>query len=135
MKNTTFRSHCPINYAQEVFGDRWSLLVVRDLLFKKKSYYGEFLASEEGISTNILADRLQRLEDYGIVEKHSGNEGRNRSRYSLSQKGIDLLPILLEMILWSAKYDKKTKTPPEFISQLKRNRDMVSAQVVRELAT
>ena len=106
---------------------------MRDLLFKEKNTYGDFLSSEEGISTNILANRLQRLEDHGIVAKHASKGGRNRVLYSLTEKGVDLLPILLEMISWSAKYDKKTEAPRKFVSELSENRDAVANQILREL--
>jgi len=134
MTKDAFRSHCPINYAQEIFGDRWSLLIIRDLLFKKKRRYAEFLTSEENISTNILADRLERLEKFGLIEKIISKESPPRGQYSLTQKGVDLLPILLEVILWSAKHDDKTEAPPEFISRLKKNRTKVAAQIRLEVS-
>lgn len=131
MKNSEkkYRSHCPINIAQETFGDKWSLLVIRDLMFKGKKYYGEFLKSEEKISTNILANRLENLEANGLISKTIDSENNSKYIYALTPKGIDLLPMLLEMITWSAKYDDKTGAPPEFIQQLKENK----ASLVREL--
>lgn len=113
-----YRSHCPINFAQETFGDKWSLLVIRDLMFKNKKYYGEFLASDEKISTNILADRLEKLELNGLVKKAIDKDNNSKKIYSLTQKGIDLMPLLLEMIAWAAKYDRKTEAPAEFIVRL-----------------
>ena len=124
-----YRSHCPINFAQEIFGDKWSLLIIRDLMFKGKKYYGEFLGSDEKISTNILADRLEKLEADGLITKAIDNENNAKKIYALTQKGIDLLPMLLEMITWSAKYDDETGTPAEFIQQLQEDKE----SLIREL--
>ena len=118
-----YRSHCPINFAQETFGDKWSLLVIRDLMFKDKKYYGGFLSSDEKISTNILADRLEKLEFNGLVTKAIDKENNAKKIYSLTQKGIDLMPMLLEMIAWAAKYDKKTEAPAEFIKRLNEDKE------------
>ena len=96
------RSDCPINFALELFGDKWTFLIVRDLMFKGKHYYKEFLDSEERIATNILADRLSLLVEAGIVTKTVDIEHKSKQIYKLSQKGIDLLPLLVEIILWSA---------------------------------
>lgn len=129
-KPQKFRSHCPINYVQEIFGDKWSLLIVRDLMFKKKKYYGEFLKSEEKISTNILADRLVKLEKNKIISKKQDAHHHSKYIYALTQKGKDLLPMLLEMLDWSAIYDDdKSDAPPLFIRRLKKNR----ASLIKEL--
>ena len=124
-----YRSHCPINFAQETFGDKWSLLVIRDLMFKGKKYYGEFLSSDEKISTNILADRLEKLETDGLITKAIDNKNNSKIIYALTQKGIALLPMLLEMIAWSAKYDDETETPAEFILKLEEDKE----SLIREL--
>jgi DNA-binding HxlR family transcriptional regulator len=109
------RSDCPINYALELFGDRWTLLIVRDLLFKGKHYYGEFLQAEEKIATNTLAHRLALLETSGIVTK-TGDPGHgSKFIYRISEKGIHLVPMLVEAILWSAKYDPDTTAEAEFL--------------------
>ena len=79
-----YRSHCPINFAQEIFGDKWSLLVIRDLMFKGKKYYGEFLASDEKISTNILADRLEKLEADGLITKSIDNANNSKKTLCLN---------------------------------------------------
>ena len=124
-----YRSHCPINFAQEIFGDKWSLLIIRDLMFKGKKYYGEFLSSDEKISTNILADRLEKLEADGLITKAIDNQNNSKKIYSLSQKSIDLLPMLLEMIAWSAKHDDETETPAEFIRKFEEDKE----SLIREL--
>jgi len=128
-----YRSHCPINFAQETFGDKWSLLIIRDLMFKGKKYYGEFLNSDEKISTNILADRLEKLEADGLITKATDKENNSKKIYALTQKGVDLLPMLLEMIAWSAKYDNKTGTPAKFIKRLKEDKDSLIQELVTSL--
>ena len=89
---------CPIRFGLGIFGDKWTLLLVRDLMFKGKRHYGEFTDPEENISTNILADRLARLVENGIVDKRRDDEHRARFVYSLTEKGIDLAPMMLAMI-------------------------------------
>ncbi len=130
-KPQQYRSHCPINYAQEMFGDKWSLLIVRDLMFKKKKYYGEFLKSEEKISTNILANRLEKLEKSNIISKKQDEHHHARYIYALTQKGKDLLPMLLEMLAWSALYDDKSEAPPLFVKRLEKNR----TSLIKDLRT
>lgn len=104
METVKKRSECPISCSLDVFGDKWSLLIIRDLMFWGKSTYGDFLKSEEGIATNILASRLQTLEENKIIEKleHPGSKAKNL--YRLTEKGIDLLPVLTEIYLWAEKY-------------------------------
>lgn len=122
MKRTK-RSHCPIAFALDIFGDKWSLLLLRDLLFKDKRHYSELLAAEEGISTNILSERLARLEAEGLIAKSQDKTSRRHFIYSPTLKGLDLLPALLEVILWSAKYDPKTAAPPSVMRRIRADRD------------
>ncbi|MEW6732605.1 MAG: helix-turn-helix domain-containing protein [Acidobacteriota bacterium] len=124
------RSGCSISLALDILGDRWTLLIIRDLMFHAKRYYTEFLASEEKIATNILADRLKRLEDEGIVSKRRDPDNQKKFIYHLTEKGIDLLPILLEMALWGAKYVDNTESPKELISRLKKDRDAVIKEIM-----
>ncbi|MGY8811093.1 MAG: winged helix-turn-helix transcriptional regulator [Pseudomonadales bacterium] len=112
------RSHCPINYALESFGDKWTLLIIRDLMFKTKTSFNEFLSSNEKISTNILADRLRRLESLGIVSKKVSDENRSKLIYSLTRKGRDLLPIMMEITQWSGRYDPQTNAPDSLLKRL-----------------
>lgn len=116
------RSHCPINYALESFGDKWTLLIIRDLMFKSKQSFGEFLTSNEKISTNILGDRLKRLEQLGIVSREVSEENKSKWIYSLTPKGQDLLPIMLEITQWSGKYDSKTNAPNALLKRLKNDK-------------
>ena len=124
------RSHCPIAYALDLFGDKWSLLVLRDLLFMGKRRYNEFLASEEGISTNILAERLRRLEAEGLVTKSRDGNNRRQSVYVPTRKGLDLLAVILEIIRWSAKHDPQTAAPPSFLRRLRNNREGLMRDIV-----
>lgn len=127
------KSDCPINYAMEIFGDRWTLLIVRDLMFKGKTHYGEFLHSEERIATNILADRLQLLEDQGIISKKGDPSHGSKWLYSLTSKGIDLMPLLIDMIVWSAKYDKHTAADNNFVKQAKADKTKLIARIKSDL--
>src|SRR6185369_164201 len=95
---------CVISNSLDIFGDKWTLLVVRDLFFFNKHEYREFLSSPEAIATNILADRLKRLLTAGIIAEQVHPENRSRKLYYLTAKGKGLLPILVEMAKWGAKY-------------------------------
>ncbi len=127
------RSNCPINFILETFGDKWTLLVVRDLMFKGKKYYGEFLESDEKISTNILAERLQRLESQGVITKEKDPDHKSKFIYALTEKGKALLPIMLEVTQWSSTYDSLTNTPKAFSEALKVDKDGVKKGVLDRL--
>lgn len=133
MKQLKRKSDCPINFSLEIFGDRWTLLVVRDLVFKGKHFYGEFLSSEEGIATNILADRLMLLENKGIVSKSKDPYHKQKIRYCLTQKGIDLLPVLVEIILWAAQYDHQSAVDLSFVNAVKNDRQGVLSEITNRL--
>lgn len=124
------RSDCPISNVLDYVGDRWSLLVIRDIaLFGKKSY-GELLESAEGIATNILSNRLNSLESSGVISKQPDPRDKRRNIYSVTEAGKDLLPILIEMILWSAKYDPETlNIPKDLVKKAKRDREGLIAQL------
>ncbi|MDI5899507.1 winged helix-turn-helix transcriptional regulator [Flavobacterium yafengii] len=104
MKKNKIRSECPISCVLDIFGDKWSLLIIRDMIFFNKNTYGDFLKSEEKIATNILASRLQGLEENGIIKKLDHPDSKAKVLYILTQKGIDLLPVLLEIHFWADKY-------------------------------
>jgi DNA-binding HxlR family transcriptional regulator len=124
------RSHCPVNFGLEVFGDRWSLLILRDMVFRGKKTYGEFLASEEGIATNVLAARLERLTAEGILRRERDEADGRKELYSLTGKGLDLIPMLFEMIAWSAKYDARSeaKRIPRLIDRIREDNRAVSGK-------
>jgi DNA-binding HxlR family transcriptional regulator len=110
-KCNDMRSNCPLNYGIEIFGDKWTLLIIRDLMFFNKRYYNEFLASAEGIATNLLADRLTMLEKEKIIKKEKDSLHKQRFVYSLTEKGIDLVPVILSIGLWSEKHATITLNP------------------------
>ena len=122
------RSGCPISIALEMLGDAWSLLVVRDLMFKGRRTYNDFLAGGEGIASNILADRLVRLESAGIIEKRRDPVDGRRFVYRLSEKGIDLAPVLIELVIWSARYEA-TEAPPSTVRAMRGYRGSVIADL------
>ena len=124
------RSGCPISIALELLGDAWSLLIVRDLMFKDRRTYGDFLAGGEGIASNVLADRLRALEDSGIIEKRRDPEDARRFIYRLSSKGIDLAPVLVELILWSASHEV-TDAPPAILRSMRADREEFISDVRR----
>ena len=104
MEKIKKRSECPVSCSLDIWGDKWSLLIIRDMMFNQKSTYGDFLKSAEGIATNILASRLQSLEEGKLIEKLEHPDSKAKVLYKLTQKGIDLLPLLVEVHLWADKY-------------------------------
>ncbi|HEX4963624.1 MAG TPA: helix-turn-helix domain-containing protein [Thermoanaerobaculia bacterium] len=106
------RSSCPIANALDLLGDRWTLLVIRDLLFVGKRRFGEFLSSPEGIPTNILSDRLRRLEESGVVEKVPYQLRPARHEYQLTAKGRDLFPVLRALMEWARSHVPGVALPP-----------------------
>ena len=98
------RSGCPISLGLDIFGDKWTLLIVRDLMFRDKRHFREILTSDEHISSNILTDRLTLLLDEEIITKTQDPSHKQKVIYSLTEKGIDLLPILMKISSWSHKY-------------------------------
>lgn len=122
-KKVEYRSDCPISTALDIFGDKWSLLIIRDMMFKEKNTYGDFLESAEKIATNILADRLTLLECAGIISKHKHPESKAKILYKLTPKGIDLIPTLIEMIAWSDKYYDVHPQAKKFAKVLKKDKE------------
>ncbi|MBL7983615.1 MAG: helix-turn-helix transcriptional regulator [Flavobacteriales bacterium] len=104
MSDRPHRSDCPVSCSLDAWGDKWSLLIIRDLMFAKQCTYGDFLKSPEGIATNILAARLKALEENEFIEKLVHPESKAKVLYRLTPKGIDLLPIMIEINLWAEKY-------------------------------
>jgi len=100
------RSDCPISCSLEVFGDKWSLLIIRDIMLRGKLSFSEFLESEEKIATNILSNRLNTLVAENILNREVSPANKSKYIYTLTEKGIDLLPIVIEIMDWGAKYNK-----------------------------
>lgn len=105
---------CPVRYAAGIFGDKWSFVLLRDVLLHGKRYYGEFLASKEGIATNVLANRLQKLEEAGMLSRHVDQQKKSRICYFPTAKSRALLPVFLGMMVWSTEYDEDTEAPQSF---------------------
>ncbi len=119
------RSDCPVSYALDFFGDKWTLLIIRDLALEGKNFYKDFLGSKEGIATNILSDRLKRLEEREVIRSEVYAKNKTQKRYFLTQRGRDLLPVLLEMMVWSFTYNNELNLRPEFVEKIKNNRQEV----------
>lgn len=124
------RSGCPVSISLEIFGDRWSLLIVRDLMVRGYRTFKQFENSGEGIATNILAQRLEKLENSGIIVSKTDAHDARRTNYRLTEKGIDLAPALLELLIWGARHEK-TGAPCEMIEQLARSKEQVLAETRR----
>jgi DNA-binding HxlR family transcriptional regulator len=124
------RSGCPVSISLELLGDRWSLLIVRDLMVRGLRTFKEFHESGEGIASNILADRLRRLEEVGIVTTETVEGDARRIHYRLTQRGIDLAPVLLELLVWGASHERSS-APPALVEQMRNNRDAFLAEVRR----
>mgnify|MGYP000114638599 CR=1 FL=1 len=132
-KKTRDWDGCPVRFGMSQFGDKWSFLIIRDLMFKGRRHYNEFLEAGEGISTNILAQRLADLEQNGIVSKRQDPAKRSKNIYRLTEKGIALMPMMLAMIDWAEKYDSHTEVPQEFISALRSDPEKLQEHLLAQL--
>ena len=121
------RSECPLNASVEMLGDRWSLLIIRDMMLRGVHGYKDFLDCYEGIATNILADRLHRLVDYGIITTQPDPSDGRKVIYRLSRKGIDLAPVLTEMVLWAAAHEETGNQP--LVRLMRKNKEKFIAEV------
>ena len=124
------RSGCPVSVSLDLVGDRWSLLIVRDMMVRGYRTFREFQYSGEGIATNILADRLQKLEAGGILKREPAEEDGRSTHYRLTAKGIALAPVLLELLIWGAHHEK-TNAPCSAIEAMEQNRAAVLAEAYR----
>lgn len=122
-QNKNHVSGCPVAFGLDVFGDRWSFLIIREIMLRGKKTYGEFLELEEGIATNILASRLKSLEADGVVTKTRDPENRRSFIYDLTDKGIDLASIIIEIILWSGRHDNRPIAKQDVLDKIKSDRD------------
>ncbi len=124
------RSGCPVSISLDRFGDRWSLLIVRDLMVRGFRTFKEFQESGEGIATNILADRLRKLEMSGIIAAETEETDRRKVNYRLTEKGIDLAPVLLELLIWGAKHEE-TGALCGLVAKMAKDRKEILAEVRR----
>jgi DNA-binding HxlR family transcriptional regulator len=123
------RSGCPLNASVEMLGDRWSLLILRDMMLRGYQTFNEFLHSDEKIATNILTDRLRRLESCGILTAHRDPADGRKMLYALTAKGIDLAPVLTEMVLWAARHEETGNQP--LVRQMRTDKEQLLADVRR----
>lgn len=124
------RSGCPVSISLEVVGDQWSLLIVRDLMVRGYRTFKEFMHAGEGIASNILTDRLRRLKASGIIEVEAEAADRRRVNYRLTEKGIALAPVLMELLIWAAHHER-TSAPNPFVESMESNREQFLAEVYR----
>lgn len=118
------RSTCPLTNTLDIIGDKWTLVVIRDMLFVGKRQFNDFLESPEGISTNILTERLRKLEQYGIITKHPYQKNPVRHEYQLTERGQDLMPVLLAIAQWGQAHIDGIAIPTE--EQLREMREHYS---------
>lgn len=123
MANTKKRSECPISNSLEAWGDKWSLLIIRDLMFNGECTYGDFMKSPEKIATNILASRLLDLEEIEIITKEIHPENRTKFLYKLTKKGIDLFPLIVEINLWAEKYYPVPEERKEMLEEIHKDKE------------
>lgn len=122
MKSPILRSNCPISFSLDILGDKWILLILRDMIFVGKSSYNEFLQSKEKIATNILADRLNMLESQKMVEKHVAGDKKSKFTYILTEKSISLIPIIIELAIWG-RANLPTEIEPDLVIELESNHE------------
>ena len=126
------RSQCPIVFALDIFGDRWTSLLVRDIGIYGKQYFGQFEGAEEGIATNVLTDRLRSLQEIGVLDSRPDPEDGRRVLYEPTEKGLGLIPLLVEMLAWGGRYDPKSKVPAKVLREIERDRDAFVAKIERK---
>jgi len=135
LKRATGKSHCPINFGLEAFGDAWSLLVVRDIVYFGKHTFSEFLIAEERIAPSVLANRLAHLEQRNILTRTRDDSDRRKASYRLTETGLALIPVLLDIAAWSARVDPDTDAPPDWIALVDTDRERMTqliTETVRE---
>ncbi len=133
MKDTKKRSDCPVSCSLDIWGDKWSLLIVRDLMIAKQCTYGDFLKSDEKIATNILASRLQTLEENKIIIKSDHPDSKAKVLYKLTQKGIDLLPLMIEINLWAEKYFTIPAARKAMLKEVKKDKEKFIKTATKDL--
>lgn len=125
------RSHCPISYSLELVGDKWSLLIVRDMVYFGKKTYGEFKNSNEDIARNILASRLKSLAENGLIVKKPHPDDGRKDIYSLTPKGLGLIPILLDMADWGSEHYAESDAPASWLELVRADRENILKLITR----
>ncbi len=121
-KIDNMRTQCAVANALEILGDRWTMLIIRDLMFTNRREFGHFLNSGEGISTNILSERLERLQSHGIISKQPHPEHGKKFIYQLTDTGLKLAPTIIELTLWATQSIKNTYGPPHVLEMMKKDK-------------
>jgi DNA-binding HxlR family transcriptional regulator len=132
-KHDSRQSGCGVAYGLDVFGDKWTLVVVREMALLGKRHFNELLACPEKMASNILADRLKRLEEEGMITKRQAPENESKFIYSLTPKGKELIPVILEVLRWGARYAPNCINPPELVRWVKKDRDGVTKAILESL--
>jgi DNA-binding HxlR family transcriptional regulator len=127
------RSDCPVSCSLDIWGDKWSLLIIRDLMFAKECTYGDFLKSGEGIATNILASRLKELEENKMIQKLDHPGSKAKVLYRLTKKGIDLVPVMIEINLWAEKYFPLPAAKKALLKEVKKDKAAFIKAAIKEL--
>jgi len=117
MRKLDKRSECPISYSLDLLGDKWTMLILRDMSLNDKHFFKDFLEAGEGVATNVLSDRLKMLESFGIIKSEKYAPNKTKKYYSLGEKGIELIPTLIELWVWGAKHDPASVVPAELIEE------------------
>ncbi|GLU54726.1 winged helix-turn-helix transcriptional regulator [Dyadobacter frigoris] len=128
MKIINSRSDCPISYSLDIFGDKWTLLILRDMMLSEKRSFSDFLNSPEGIASNILVDRLNILHNQGFVTKEASLLNKSKFLYTLTEKAIDLVPVVIDLIEWGEKYNSK-REPKSILTKVVKNK----ARAIKEI--
>lgn len=129
------RSDCPISSSLDIWGDKWSLLIIRDLMDAKECTYGDFLKSPEKIATNILAARLQNLEENKLIEKLEHPDSKAKVLYRLTRKGVDLVPVMIEISLWAEKYFSIPEDRKAMLKEVKKDKAGFIKAAMKELVS
>ncbi|NIJ55208.1 winged helix-turn-helix transcriptional regulator [Dyadobacter arcticus] len=132
MKITERRSTCPINYSVEIFGDKWMLLLLRDIMFNGKNSFLEFRASDEKISSAVLTEKLNLLLNEGIVSKVTSPKNASKFLYLITDKGIELVPVMVEILYWGSRYNPHGG-PKTWLDRIKQNKKKAIAELQDEL--
>ncbi len=131
-KTNTRRSECPIGFGLELYGDKWTLLIMRDILLFDRRHFREF-AQREHIATNILAERLERLEVAQLITKQRDENLKNQFIYTATEKGWRLLPVILEMMFWGFQNDPNTPASKSYIARLKAEKDLLTHEATQAI--
>ncbi len=132
--NTTFRCKCPITSGLDILGDKWTLVIIKQMLFEEKSTFKDFIESQESIATNILSSRLKMLEKFGIIQRDNHPNNKKIKIYTLTEKGLSLTPLLIELTIWSNNNIKEIHPKLDITSDLeavKNNREATYQRVIK----